>query len=59
MGVLAQLGRCVTTRKEVTRLPEGLCSREWKAKDGFFFLSLALLDGIRCTLGVRPGTMSQ
>ena len=33
MGVPAKLGRCVTAWKGVTRLPEGLCSREGKVED--------------------------
>ena len=35
MGVPAELGRCVTTRNGETGLPEGLCSREGKVRDGF------------------------
>ena len=38
MGVLAELGRCVTTRKGVIGLPEGLCSREGKDGDIFFLV---------------------
>lgn len=33
MGVLAELGRCVTAWKGVTGFPEGLCSREGKDMD--------------------------
>ncbi len=58
MGVPTKLGRCVTAWKGVTRFPEGLCSREGKVRD-IFFWSLAFLDGIKCTLGVCPRTMSQ
>jgi len=57
MGVPVKLGRCVTAWKGVTGLPEGLCRREGKVRDGFFLLEF--LDGIRCTLGVHPGTMSR
>jgi len=38
MRVLAKLGRCVTARKGVTGLPEGLCSREGKVRDIFVFV---------------------
>ena len=38
MGVLVELGRCVTAQKGVTGLPEGICSREGKVGDIFFFV---------------------
>lgn len=34
-GMPAELGRCLTAQKGVTKLPEGLCSREGKVGDGF------------------------
>jgi len=57
MRVPTELGRCVTTWRGVTGFPEGLCSREGKVVNGFV-LVITLPDGTRCTLGVRPRTMS-
>lgn len=38
-GVPAELGRCVTSRKGVTGLLEGLCSREGMTADIFVLVS--------------------
>ena len=37
MRVLVELGRCMISWEGVTRFPEGLCSREGKARDRFFW----------------------
>ena len=58
VAVPAELGRCVTARKGVNELIEGLCNIEGKAGD-IFVLVVNILDGIKCTLGVCLGTMSQ
>ena len=43
MGVLRELGRCVTAWKGVIEFPEGLCSREGKVGDGFVLvISIAI-----------------
>ena len=34
-GMLAELGRYLTTQFGVTRFPKGLCSREEKFRNGF------------------------
>ena len=42
MGVPVEIGRCVTTQKGVTGLPEGLCSREGKVGDiSIFVISIS------------------
>ena len=58
MGVPTKLGRCVTTRKGMIRFPEDYVAK--KGRSGIYlFWSLAFPDGIKCTLGVCHGTMSQ
>jgi len=37
-GMPAELGMCVNAQKGVTGLPEGLCSKEGKIEDGFFWV---------------------
>lgn len=37
-GMPMKLGRCVTSWKGVTKLPEGLCRREGKAGEYFFLV---------------------
>ena len=54
-----ELGRWVTAWKGMTRFTEGACRREGKTEDVFFFLSLYFPDGITCTLGECPRTMSR
>ena len=63
-GWIAQDRGCQGTWK-VSDCMEGVTrvSRDCVAEKGrsgiYLFWSLSLLDGIRCTLGVRPGIMSQ
>lgn len=57
MGVPLELGICVTTLKGVTDFPRDYVAQ--KGRRRFFFWSLPFLDGIRCTLRVHLGTMSQ
>ena len=52
-GMPAKLGRCVIASKGVTRLPEGLCSREGKAEDGFFFISITIWNQMHIGVCLR------